>query len=150
MATTFANLLYHLVFTTKGRVPTIRDDIQESLYEYIGGIIRGEGGILLAIGGMPDHVHLLAKFKTDTAVSVMVQKIKAKSSKWMNDRPVRAVHFEWQAGYGIFSVSESLVEKVRGYIGTQEEHHKRVSFKDELIALLQRNRIPYDERYLLG
>src|SRR5215210_5919660 len=150
MATTFANLLYHLVFTTKGRVPTIRDDIQESLYEYIGGIIRGEGGILLAIGGMPDHVHILAKFKTDTAVSVMVQKIKAKSSKWMNDNSVRAVHFEWQAGYGIFSVSESLVEKVRGYIGTQEEHHKRVSFKDELIALLQRNRIPYDERYLLG
>jgi putative transposase len=150
MATTFANLLYHLVFTTKGRMPTIRDEAQESLYEYIGGIIRGEGGILLAIGGMPDHVHILAKFKTDTAVSVMVQKIKAKSSKWMNDNPVRSEHFEWQAGYGIFSVSESLVEKVRGYIGTQEEHHKRVSFKDELIALLQRNRIPYDERYLLG
>jgi putative transposase len=150
MATTFANLLYHLVFTTKGRIPTIRDDIQESLYEYIGGIVRGEGGILLAIGGMPDHVHLLAKFKTDTAVSVMVQKIKAKSSKWMNDRPVRSEHFEWQAGYGIFSVSEFLVEKVRGYIGTQEEHHKRVSFKDELIVLLQRHRIPYDERYLLG
>jgi len=80
----------------------------------------------------------------------MVQKIKAKSSKWMNDNPVRSEHFEWQAGYGVFSVSESLVEKVRGYIGTQEEHHKRVSFKDELIALLQRNRIPYDERYLLG
>jgi putative transposase len=150
MASTFANLLYHLVFTTKNRVPLIREDLRDDLYGYIGGILRGEGGVLLAIGGMPDHVHLLAKLKTDVAVSTMVQKIKAKSSKRMNERAISPERFEWQAGYGVFSVSESLTDKVRRYIRNQEEHHARVSFRDELIALLQRNRIPYDEKYLLG
>jgi putative transposase len=150
MATTFANLLYHIVFSTKERIPSIQDDIREPLYEYIGGIIRGERGVLLEIGGIPDHVHLLAKFKTDIAVSMMVQKIKGKSSGWLNEQPGRLERFEWQSGYGIFSVSESLVEKVRSYIRGQEEHHKKVSFKDELIALLKKNGIPYDERYLLG
>lgn len=100
MATTFANLLYHVVFSTKDRNPSIRDDIREPLYEYIGGIIRGERGILLEIGGIPDHVHLLVKFKTDIAVSMMVQKIKGKSSGWVNERPGRLERFEWQSGYG--------------------------------------------------
>jgi putative transposase len=150
MATTFANLLYHIVFSTKDRIPLIRDDVREPVYEYIGGIVRGERGVLLEIGGIPDHVHILAKFKTDIAVSMMVQKIKGKSSGWVNERPGRLERFEWQAGYGIFSVSESLVEKVQSYVRGQEKHHKRVSFKDELIALLKKHGIPYDERYLLG
>lgn len=146
---TFANLLYHIVFSTKGRAPLISEEVKEPLYEYMGGIIRGEGGILLEIGGMPDHVHLLAKFKTDIAVATMVKKIKGKSSKWRNDVRDQAERFQWQEGYGAFSVSESLVKKVRNYIRTQEEHHRRVSFKEELIALLRKHRIPYDERYLL-
>jgi putative transposase len=150
MATTFANLLCHLVFSTKNRLPLIDADLQEPLYAYMGGIIRSEGGILLEIGGMPDHVHLLVKMKTDVSVALMVQKIKGKSSKWLNQRPGSSGRFEWQSGYGIFSVSASLVEKVRRYIRLQEEHHRRVSFRDELIALLERNGIPYDERYLLG
>ena len=146
---TFANLLYHVVFSTKGRLPLISEEVKEPLYEYMGGIIRGEGGILLEIGGMPDHVHLLAKFKTDIAVATMVKKIKGKSSKWRNDVRHQAERFQWQEGYGAFSVSESLVKKVRNYIRTQEEHHRRVSFKEELVALLKKHRIPYDERYLL-
>jgi REP element-mobilizing transposase RayT len=150
MATTFANLLYHVVYSTKDRIPLIRTDLREPLYEYIGGIIRGEGGILLEVGGMPDHLHLLAKFKTSITVADMVQRIKGKSSKWANDRPSRRERFEWQEGYGAFTVSESLVPRVQNYIRTQEEHHKKVSFKDELIALLKKNKIPYDKRYLLG
>lgn len=150
MASTFANLLYHLVFTTKNRVPLIREDLRDDLYGYIGGILRGEGGVFLAIGGMPDHVHLLAKLKTDVAVSTMVQKIKAKSSKRMNERAISPERFKWHARYGVFSVSESLADKVRRYIRNQEEHHAQVSFRGELIALLQRNRIPCDEKYLLG
>ncbi|HWM89639.1 MAG TPA: transposase [Thermoanaerobaculia bacterium] len=78
MADTFTNLLYHLVFSTKNRLPLITDDIRERLYEYVGGIIRGEGGCLLEIGGMPDHVHLLARFKSDASVAEMVRRIKAK------------------------------------------------------------------------
>jgi len=149
MGHTFANLLYHIVFSTKNRIPLIHEGIREPLYEYMGGIIRGEGGILLEIGGMPDHVHLLAKFRTDIAVATMVQKIKGKSSKWRNGQRSRFERFQWQEGYGAFSVSQSLVKKVGNYIATQEEHHKGTSFKDELIGLLKRHRIPYDERYLL-
>lgn len=149
MATTFANLLYHIVFSTKGRIPLIHEGIREPLYEYMGGIIRGEGGVLLEIGGVPDHVHLLAKFRTDIAVATMVKKIKGKSSKWRNGGRSQSERFQWQEGYGAFSVSESLVKKVRNYIRTQAEHHGRVSFKEELIVLLKRHRIPYDERYLL-
>jgi REP-associated tyrosine transposase len=150
MAHTFSNLLYHIVFSTKDRVALIRGDLEERLYAYTGGIIRGEGGALLEIGGTADHVHLLAKFKTDVAVSDMLKKIKGKSSKWVNDLADSADPFYWQEGYGIFSVSESAVERVRRYIRGQKEHHRRVSFKDELITLLRRHRIPFDERYLLG
>ncbi|HVR95444.1 MAG TPA: IS200/IS605 family transposase [Thermoanaerobaculia bacterium] len=150
MATTFANLLYHIVFSTKDRRPSITADIQKSVYEYMGGILRGEGSILLEIGGISDHVHLLVKLKTDIALSEAVKKIKGKSSKWLNERPGATERFEWQAGYGAFSVSASLGEKVRTYIRNQEEHHRRLSFKDELISLLERHGIEYDERYLLG
>jgi REP element-mobilizing transposase RayT len=149
MATTFANLLYHIVFSTKDRMPLIQEDLRNDLYGYMGGIVRGEGGVLLEIGGMPDHVLLLAKLKTNVAVSTVVQKVKAKSSKWRNEQRANPGRFEWQKGYGIFSVSESLAGKVRGYIRSQEEHHRVASFKDELIGLLKKHRIPYDERYLL-
>lgn len=150
MANTFSNLLYHLIFTTKGRLPLIHDELRDRLYEYMGAIVRGEGGILLEIGGMPDHLHLLLKLKTDIAVSVVVQKIKGSSSRWINGLPDHGARFEWQSGYGIFSVSQSATAKVRQYIQGQEEHHRRVSLRDELIALLQRNGISYDEKHLLG
>src|SRR3954452_18128980 len=129
MATTFSNLLYHIVYPTKARIPLIDGDLREPLYEYIGGIIRGERGILLEIGGVPDHVHLLAKFKTDIAVSMLVQKIKRNSSGWVNERPGRIERFEWQPGYGISSGSESLVEKVRRYIRSQETHDNKLRFQ---------------------
>jgi putative transposase len=150
MATTFANLIYHIVFSTKNRIPSIGPEIREPLYQYMGGILRGEGGILLEIGGMPDHVHILAKMKPSMAPAEIVKKVKGGSSKWLNERPDRSGRFEWQAGYAAFSVSASLVETVRRYIRRQEEHHREISFRDELITLLERNGIPYDERYLLG
>jgi len=150
MADTFTNLLYHLVFSTKDRRPLITDDIRERLYEYMGGIIRGEGGCLLEVGGVQDHAHILARFKSDVAVAEMVKRIKAKSSKWLNELPGRPGRFQWQSGYGAFSVSESRVPAVRGYIQRQPEHHARVSLRDELATLLAKNGIEFDERYLLG
>ncbi len=149
-ASTFANLLFHIVFSTKNRFPLIKPETREPLYQYMGGILRGEGGILLEIGGMPDHVHLLVKLKPAMAVALAVQKIKGKSSKWLNERPDSSGSFDWQDGYGAFSVSASLAEKVRRYIRNQEEHHRRVSFREELIELLERQGIPYDDQYLLG
>ena len=150
MASTFTNLLFHIVFSTKDRTPSIHDGLRERLYEYMGGIIRGERGTLLEIGGVPDHVHLLAKLKSDISVTEMVRLVKSNSSKWVNESIDPTGRFEWQTGYGAFSVSESQARKVRTYIQTQESHHAKVSFRDELITLLKKHGIEYDERYLLG
>jgi len=150
MANTFTNLLYHIVFSTKDRIPVIHGEMRERLYEYMGGIVRGEGGVLLEIGGVPDHVHLLTKLKSDIAVAEMVRLVKSNSSKWLNESDLSSARFEWQTGYGAFSVSESQARKVRQYIRTQESHHAKVSFRDELITLLKKHGIEYDERYLLG
>jgi len=150
MATSLTNLLYHIVFSTKERIPLIGDGLRESLYEYIGGILRGQRGVLLEIGGMPDHVHILAKLKADLAVAAAVRLIKTNSSGWINENRKIQGRFEWQAGYFAVSVSESRVAELRHYIQTQQEHHARFSFRDELIKLLEKNRIAFDEKYLLG
>ncbi len=147
MASTLTNLLYHIVFSTKHRIPLITEDIQEPLYRYVGGIIRGEGGSQLEIGGTPDHVHILARFPARKSVSDMLRHIKASSSKWLNDKG-REDRFAWQEGYGAFSVSQSRVPAVRRYLENQEEHHRRWSFKQELISLLEKHGVEYDERYL--
>lgn len=148
MAGTYTNLLYHLTFSTCDRIPMISETLKSDLYSYIGGIIRGEGGTLLEINGMPDHVHLLAKFKPTKPVSEMLNRIKAKSSKWVNGEKSNMRKFGWQDGYAAFSVSESQVAPVRRYIQDQESHHSRRSFQDEFRSLLDKHGIEYEERYL--
>ena len=147
MARTYTKLIYHIVFSTKERVPLITAEIRDRLYPYLGGVIRGEKGSLLEIGGIADHVHILARFGAAVAVSEMVKRIKGNSSHWLSQE--LGVWFAWQLGYGAFTVSESQVAAVRKYIQRQEEHHKRVSFKDELISLLRKHRIEFDEDDLL-
>jgi putative transposase len=147
MPNTYTNLLFHIVYSTKYRKPLIQPSWQDELYGYMGGIIRAEKGILLVAGGIEDHVHLLAKLPPTIAVSDMLRLIKANSSKWANERP-DVSYFEWQAGYGAFSVSESNVPSVRKYIDSQEEHHRKQSFRDEYLALLRRHNIEFDERYV--
>jgi len=147
MANTFTNLLFHIVYSTKYRKPLITSSWQDEMYGYIGGIIRAEKGILLAAGGMADHIHLLAKLPPTIAVSDMLQLIKANSSKWASERDdVR--YFEWQRGYAAFSVSESRVPSVREYIQHQGEHHRTLSFKEEYLAMLRKHNIEFDERYV--
>lgn len=150
MAGTYTNLLYHFVFSTKNRIPLISENLQQDLYCYIGGIVRGEGGALLEIGGTSDHVHLLTKLKPMKSVSEMLNRIKSKASKWMNEEKMKMRKFGWQDGYGAFSVSESQVASVRRYIRSQEAHHRRQSFQDELRGLLAKHGIEYEERYLWG
>ena len=147
MARTYTKLIYHIVFSTKERIPLIVPEIRDRLYEYLGGVIRGEKGSLMEIGGMPDHVHILARFGAAIAVSEMLKRIKGSSSHWLSQET--GTWFVWQSGYGAFSVSESQVAAVRKYIQQQEEHHKRISFKDELISLLRKHRIEFDEADLL-
>ncbi len=148
MPSTYTNLLYHIVFSTKDRIPLITDNLQEELYKYIGGIIRGEGGIELEIGDTKDHIHILAKFKPALSVSDMLNKIKANSSKWANDHKMKYRKFGWQEGYAAFSVSESQVPAVREYIRKQEEHHRKQTYQEEFVALLERHGIEYDPKYL--
>lgn len=145
---TFTSLTYHVVFGTKYRRPRITENVRDELYAYIGGIIRDERGYLLQIGGMPDHIHILAGFSPAVAVSDMLRQIKAGSSKWLNERQDMIDRFEWQTGYGAFTVSQSQVEAVRRYIQRQEEHHRARSFKDEYMALLKRHGIAFEERFL--
>jgi REP element-mobilizing transposase RayT len=148
MATTYINLLYHLVFSTKGRRPLIQPAICDELYAYMGGIVRAKGGVLLEIGGMPDHVHLVVKLPADLALAELLRVVKSNSSKWVNDRRGRGNPFAWQTGYPAFTVSESQLLRLRRYVQDQEAHHGRQSFQEELVALLERHGIEYDPRYL--
>ncbi len=148
MASTLTNLLYHIVFSTKNREPVITSPIRDDLYAYIGGIIRAEGAVLLEIGGIADHVHLVARLRPEPSVATMVRIIKSKSSKWLNEQPKRPGRFEWQRGYAAFSTSVSQLPNVRMYVRNQEEHHRRRAYQDELRALLDKHGVEYDERYL--
>lgn len=107
----YTNLLYHIVFSTKDRRPLITDAYQSRLYDYIGGTIRGLGGISLALNGTEDHVHLLAKLRPDSALSDVLRDLKANASGWMHDLFPELKNFSWQRGYGAFTVSQSHVEE---------------------------------------
>lgn len=148
MASTLTNLVYHIVFSTKGRVPMITPAIRSELHRYMGGIIKGEGGILLKIGGTVDHVHLVVKLSPVHALSDIMRKLKGNSSKWVNEHQQLTGKFGWQGGYGAFTVSESQIAAVIRYVDDQENHHRKMSFKDELLRILKRHHVDYDERYL--
>ncbi len=148
MPQSFVSLHYHLIFSTKNRLPSITPDIESRLYEYIGGIVRAQDGCLLAAGGIPDHVHLLVGLSKQVAVSDALRDIKANSSGWVHDTFPHKADFAWQAGYGAFTVSYSSMDSVKRYIADQAEHHRTRSFKEEFIAFLERHGIEYDERYI--
>ena len=148
MPKSYTNLLYHLVFSTRDRRPIITVDRRPRLYEYVGGMIRQFGGIALTIGGIEDHLHLLAKLRPDRALSDILRDLKANSTGWMHEVFPDAKDFSWQKGYGAFTVSSSLVPAVSKYIANQETHHKKQSFRDEFVEILRLNEVEFDERYL--
>jgi len=150
MSQSYTNLIYDIVFSTKNRESLITDEIKPRLYEYIGGILRNKDGIALAIGGMNDHIHVLAKLHPDVSLSNLLRDLKANSSGWMHKIFPEMKDFSWQRGYGAFTVSVSQIEVVQQYIGNQEKHHAKFSFRDEFIKLLRVNQIEFDERYVLG
>ncbi len=148
MPGTYSRLLYHVVFSTKGRVQAIAPAIQQRLYEFIGGIVRGEKGTTYQIGGTRDHVHMLIRWRTEESVATLMRNIKSRSSLWIHQTFGDMKTFAWQTGYGAFTVSQSQTEAVSAYIRNQTEHHRGQSFKDEFVALLRAHNIEYDERYL--
>lgn len=148
MGSTLSRLTYHVVFSTKGRESNIIGEIRNNVYRYIGGIIRSEGGVMIQIGGMPDHVHILLTLKPIHTISSVLQKIKGRSSKWINDQNLFASQFAWKEGYGVFTVSESQLPRVINYVRNQESHHRRYNFKEEVVRMLSYHHIEYDELYL--
>ena len=148
MSSSYCNLLYHIVFSTKGREPWLTPVIRPRVHRYLGGAIRSENGIALIVNGTGDHVHILAKLRQDKAISKTIGEVKANSSSWISRTFQDTVGFGWQEGYGAFTVSESQVSKVHRYIERQEEHHRDVSFIDEFKIILKAHGLPFDERYL--
>ncbi len=150
MADTFTSLHCHVVFSTKNREPWLTPEIRERLFPFLGGIARNNKMVALNISGVADHVHLLLRIPPSLAVSKAVQLLKGGSSKWMHDTFPQVAAFSWQDGYGAFAVSESAIEAVSAYIQNQESHHQKRTFRDEFVEFLQRHRIEFDERFLLG
>ena len=149
MPRSFVSLHYHLIFSTKNRLPLITPEIQPRLFEYIGGILRAEGCVLDVAGGVADHVHLLVSLDKQLSISEALRIIKASSSRWVHETfPAALSGFAWQVGYGAFAVSYSHRDQVREYLARQAEHHHKVTFQEEFLAFLKRHGIEYDERYL--
>jgi putative transposase len=148
MPRSFVSLNCHLIFSTKHREPLLMPDWTPRLYEYIGGVLRAKGGVLLAAGGMPDHIHLLVGLGKQTTIADVIRDIKANSSRWIHETFDDLAGFSWQAGYAAFSVSRSAVDEVERYIARQAEHHRVRTFQEEFLLFLKRNGVEYDERYV--
>jgi len=138
----------HCTFSTKERYPWINSDLESRLWPYIGGIAREHRMKALAIGGVFDHVHALLSLPSTMSFAKAVQLIKGGSSKWIHDEFRHLKKFEWQEGYGAFSVSASQVARTIAYIERQKEHHRKRTFKEEFITLLDKHHVVYDPRYV--
>ena len=145
MPSAFTQNFYHTVFSTKHRANLITPELEGRLYPFLGGTLRDLRCRLLAVNGMPDHVHLLIRYRADLSHSEMLQQIKGRTSKWINEAFLQTGHFSWQEGYGGFTVSKSVVPEVEAYIARQKEHHQRQDFKAEFLELLRRHGIEFDE-----
>jgi len=148
MPGTFSQIYIHIVFAVKGRESILHKPWKKDVFEYMAGIIRGKNQKPIIVFGVEDHVHLFIGLKPTISISDLVRDIKNNSSKYINDRRLVMGHFSWQEGYGAFSYSHSQLDNVYQYILNQEEHHRKKTFKEEYIGLLQKFEIEHDERYL--
>jgi len=147
MGSTFFSLHYHFVFSTKERRPFIRTEWRPRLHSYLGGIIRGMNGVAEIVGGVEDHVHILASLRPVHRIADVLRDLKKDSTNWVKENFER--RFTWQEGYAAFTVSPRDIGGVRTYIANQEVHHARQTFVDELKELLESAGVEYDEKYLL-
>ena len=148
MSHTYTYLVTHVVFSTKDRLPIITPEVKPKLWAYMNGIVENLGGRAVAINGMADHVHMLVLLPPTVAIADALRVLKANSSKWVHENWREHSKFSWQSGYAAFSVSKSGVEVVVRYVENQEEHHRKLSYQDELLALLRKHGIAYDERFI--
>ena len=144
----YVSSYFHCVFSTKERRPLITPQLRERLWPFMGGIARQNDLKAIEIGGVEDHIHILLSLPSAMPVSKAMQLIKGGSSKWVHETFPEQRLFAWQEEYGAFSVSVSQLEKTIAYIKGQPEHHRKMTFQEEFLALLKKHRIEYDERYL--
>ena len=140
MSHSFSNLLIHIIFSTKERRHLLNDKLRPHLFTYMGGILRKLNCKPIIIGGVEDHVHLLIEFTVNDSVAHMMSVLKANSSRWVHETYGMSF-FEWQRGYAAFSVSQSVAVRVEKYIAMQEEHHKKKTYREELIEFFRANGI---------
>ena len=148
MAQSLSSILVHLVFSTKKREPFITSEIESELHAYLSVVFRECKSPSLLIGGTKDHIHAIFALSRTTSLADVVEEIKKSSSKWMKTKGKEYRNFQWQAGYGAFSIGQSNVLDLKRYIANQKEHHRRRSFQDEYRALLKKYNVEFDERYL--
>jgi len=146
----YTKLMYHIVFSTKARRRSICQDASTRICQYVGGIIRQEGGSMLEANAPEDHMHIVTIAKPTHAPCDLIGRIKANSSKWIHRSLAGMADFGWQDGYSAFSVAPSTLAKTLAYVRNQWEHHRDMSFQEELIELLKRHGVDCDERYVFA
>ena len=148
MSQTLSKIFVHIIFHIKNGSVEIDKIVSNELYAYMGAIIKDNESIPILINGTGDHVHILCVMSKNIALSKLVEEIKRHSSRWIKTKGEKYRQFAWQGGYGAFSVSSSLHDKTKRYIENQEDHHKKVTFKDEYLLFLKEYGINYNEQYL--
>jgi putative transposase len=148
MANTYTRCYFHLVFAVKNRGALIKKEWKNEMEMYITGITQNHGHKMLAIGSMPDHIHMLIGYNVNQLIPDIVGEAKTSSNAWIKEKKLSKFKFEWQNGYGAFTHSHSQIDKVIKYILSQEAHHKKRTFKDEFLEMLDKNEIIYGDEYL--
>jgi REP element-mobilizing transposase RayT len=148
MANTFTQCYFHLVFAVKNRDALIKKEWKNEMERYITGIVQNHGHKMLTIGSMPDHLHMLIGYNLNHLIPDLVGEVKTSSNAWIKEKKLSKFKFEWQKGYGAFTHSHSQIDKVIKYILSQEAHHKKRSFREEFLEMLDKNEIIYGDEYL--
>jgi len=144
----FTSILIHCIWSTKNREPYLSSDLRNRPWPYLGGIARENKMKPIAIGGVVDHVHILVSLPATLSIAKALQLLKGNSSKWIHETFPKMRSFEWQEGYGAFSIGISAVDDTVRYIRNQAEHHRKRSFREEFVVMLRRHGLDYDERML--
>lgn len=148
MANSYSQIYIQIVFAVKHRDAVIKFKWEERLYRYITGIVQNKSQKMLAINGMPDHIHFLIGLKPECCLSDLIREIKKASNEFINEHRLTPTKFYWQEGFGAFSYSRSQIETVAKYILNQKEHHKKQTFQEEYLEFLEKFEIEYNEKYL--
>ena len=148
MANTYTQIHVHFIFAVKFRQGLIQKEWKDRLYQYIIAIVKNNGHKMLIINGMPDHVHSLIGLRPEQSISDLMKDVKSNSSKWINEQNFIKGKFAWQEGYGAFTYSKSQLPRLISYIENQEEHHRKKTFQEEYLKILEEQKVEYNPQYL--